>query len=155
MCFSINKGVKVPPSLVNIYKALENDPKIDFKMPAKNVIHGDLTSWAKQGVFLLNVVLTVRAGKSNSHAKKGWETFTTQTIKAINKYCENVVYLLWGKFAHKTAEMVNKEKNLVICEVHPSPLAGVGFKTTKCFSECNDYLISKGKKPIEWDVFKK
>ena len=103
MCFSINKGVKVPPSLVNIYKALENDDKISFKMPPKELLHGDLSSWAKQGVFLLNAVLTVRAGKSNSHAKKGWESFTKQTIRAINKHCKNVVFLLWGNKAHETA----------------------------------------------------
>jgi uracil-DNA glycosylase len=124
MSFSIPKGTKVPPSLVNIYKALENDPNINFEMPSKDDLHGDLTSWGKQGVFMLNSVLTVNAGKSNSHAKKGWESFTKQTIRAINTNCKNVVYLLWGKKAHDTAALVNQDKNLVILEVHPSPLAG-------------------------------
>ena len=84
--------------------------------------------------------MTVRAGKSNSHQKKGWEDLTKETIKQINKNCENVVYLLWGKKAHDTAALVNQSKNLVIKEVHPSPLAGGGFVTSKCFSECNKYL---------------
>ena len=107
MSFSIPKGTKVPPSLINIYKALENDADIDFKMPQKDILHGDLTNWGKQGVFMLNAVLTVQAGKSNSHAKKGWESFTKSTIRAINKNCKNVVYLLWGKKAHETANLVN------------------------------------------------
>lgn len=114
MSFSVNKGIKTPPSLINIYKALDNDSAIDFKMPPKNLIHGDLTFWARQGVFLLNAILTVRAGKSNSHQKKGWEEFTKETIRQINKRCENVVYLLWGKKAHETATLVNQQKNLVI-----------------------------------------
>jgi uracil-DNA glycosylase len=134
MSFSIPKGTKVPPSLVNIYHALNNDQDVDFKMPPNGNFHGDLTAWGKQGVFMLNAVLTVEAGKSNSHAKKGWESFTKQTIRAINKKCSNVVYLLWGKKAHETAVLVNKENNHVILEVHPSPLAGHGFKTSKCFS---------------------
>ena len=107
MSFSRPKGTKVTPSLVNIYKALENDAKINFEMPKKYLLHGDLTFWGKQGVFMLNAVLTVQAGKSNSHAKKGWESFTKQTIRAINKNCKNVVYLLWGKKAHETATLVN------------------------------------------------
>lgn len=132
MCFSINQGVKVPPSLKNIYLALQNDEGIDFKNP--NPLHGDLTEWGRQGVFMLNAVLTVRQGKSNSHQKKGWESFTKETLKQVNKRCQNVVYLLWGKKAHETEKILNTEKNLVICEVHPSPLAGVAFKTSKCFS---------------------
>lgn len=95
MSFSINKGCKFPPSLRNIYKALDNDKDIEFKMPVP--LHGDLTPWAKQGVFLLNTILTVQAEKSNSHKKKGWEEFTRATIKQINKNTKNVVYLLWGK----------------------------------------------------------
>lgn len=145
MSFSVNKGIKVPPSLINIYKALDNDKDIDFKMPPKQDIHGDLTFWARQGVFLLNAVLTVRAGKSNSHQKKGWEQFTNETIRQINKRTENVVYLLWGKKAHETSKLVNQSKNLVIEEVHPSPLAGQGFTSTKCFSKCNQYLEKAGR----------
>lgn len=114
MSFSVNKGIKTPPSLLNIYKALNNDDENDFIMPPKPEIHGDLTFWAKQGVFLLNAVLTVRAGKSNSHQKKGWEAFTKETIRQINKRTENVVYLLWGNKAHDSAILVNGSKNLVI-----------------------------------------
>ena len=105
MCFSINQGVKVPPSLKNIYLALENYPNIKFQRPVP--LHGDLTNWAKQGVFMLNAVLTVRKGKSNSHQKKGWESFTKETLKIVNKRCENVVYLLWGKKAHETQKILN------------------------------------------------
>jgi len=120
----------------------------------KALIHGDLTFWAKQGVFLLNAILTVRAGKSNSHQKHGWEEFTKETIKQINKRCTNVVYLLWGKKAHDVGNLVNSANNLVIREVHPSPLAGTGFVTSKCFSDCNKYLEKNGKKAINWDLFK-
>ena len=125
MSFSVNKGIKTPPSLMNIYKALFNDEDITFTMPAqKEHIHGDLTFWAKQGVFLLNAVLTVRAGKSNSHQKKGWEELTKEAIRQINRNCSNVVYMLWGKKAHDVAVLVNADKNMVLQEVHPSPLAG-------------------------------
>ena len=153
LSFSVNKGVKTPASLLSIYKALNNDPKISFTMPSKPDMHGDLTSWATQGVFLLNAVLTVRAGKSNSHQKKGWEEFTKEAIKQISKKCQGVVFLLWGKKAHETAALVNKDKHLVVEEVHPSPLAGQGFTTSKCFSECNDYLSKNGDTPIDWDLF--
>jgi len=97
-------------------------------------------------------VLTVRAGKSNSHQKKGWEKFTDETIRQISKNCENVVYLLWGKKAHDVAKLVRADRNLIVQEVHPSPLAGVAFKTSKCFSQCNDYLLKNGKKPIDWNL---
>ena len=99
---------------------------------------------------MLNTVLTVRAGKSNSHKKKGWEEFTRATIKQISKNTSNVVYLLWGKQAHDTAVLVNKDKNLVIQEQHPSPLAGQGFVTSTCFSKCNKYLKDNGRDPIDW-----
>ena len=102
---------------------------------------------------MLNAVLTVRAGKSNSHQKKGWESFTKETIRQINKNCQNTVFLLWGKKAHEAALLVDRNKNLVIEEVHPSPLAGQGFKTTNCFSKCNEYLIDHNKKPINWNIF--
>lgn len=117
LCFSIPKGVKVPPSLKNIYKviflflnlqALESDPKVDFSTP--NPIHGDLTKWTEQGVLLLNAVLTVRKGISNSHAKKGWESFTDQVIKAIDSKKEGVVFMLWGNKAHEKAITVNANK---------------------------------------------
>lgn len=150
LCFSIPKNIKVPPSLKNIYKALENDPKVTFKTP--NPIHGDLTKWADQGVFLLNAILTVRKGISNSHQKKGWEQFTDQVIQSINQKKEGVVFLLWGKSAHEKAKNVNEGRHKVLKFVHPSPLAGTGFVDCKHFSECNEYLVSKGKSPIDWNV---
>jgi uracil-DNA glycosylase len=102
--------------------------------------HGDLSRWANQGVFLLNAILTVQQGKSNSHQKKGWESFTTSVIKTINRDCDNVVFMLWGKKAHDTAKVVNKDRHLILANVHPSPLAGQGFKTIKDFSIANAYL---------------
>ena len=105
LCFSIPKNIKVPPSLKNIYKALEKDPKVTFKFP--NPIHGDLSKWAEQGVLLLNAILTVRKGISNSHQKKGWEQFTDQVIAQINQKKEGVVFLLWGSKAHEKAANVN------------------------------------------------
>ena len=142
LCFSIPKTVKVPPSLKNIYKALEKDPNVQFKTPSP--IHGDLTNWASQGVLLLNAILTVKQGVSNSHQKKGWEQFTDHVISVINKEKEGVVFLLWGTKAHEKASTVNQTKHKVLKFVHPSPLAGTGFPDCKHFSECNDYLSSKG-----------
>jgi len=102
--------------------------------------HGDLSRWANQGVFLLNAILTVQKGKSNSHQKKGWEQFTDYVIRQINKECEGVVFMLWGKKAEDKQKMVNNKKHLVLYNVHPSPLAGQGFKDIKDFSKANDYL---------------
>ena len=118
-------------------------------------MHGDLTAWAKQGVFLLNTILTVRAYKSMSHANKGWEDFTKETIKIINKKCNRIVYLLWGSKAHATAALVDANNNCIIKEKHPSPMAGTSFRTSLCFSECNKYLILNFKKPIDWDLNEK
>jgi len=150
LSFSIPKGVKVPPSLSNIYKALENDPNVNFKTP--NPKHGDLSAWAKQGVLLLNAILTVRKGVSNSHQKKGWEQFTDHVINVINQRKEGVVFLLWGTKAQEKASTVNGSKHLVLKGVHPSPLAGTGFTACRHFSQCNEYLTSKGKTPIDWNV---
>ncbi len=150
LCFSIPKNIKCPPSLKNIYKALEADPKVEFKSP--NPVHGDLTKWAAQGVLLLNAILTVRKGISNSHQKKGWEQFTDHVISVINQQKDGVVFLLWGSKAHEKAASVNTKKHSVLKFVHPSPLAGTGFTTCPHFSECNEYLVSKGQKPIDWNV---
>eukprot|EP00347_Sterkiella_histriomuscorum_P012946 403366614 len=150
LCFSIPKGTKVPPSLRNIYKALENDSKIDFKMP--NPIHGDLTKWASQGILLLNAVMTVRKGISNSHAKKGWEQFTDQVVNVINQKKEGVVFMLWGKSAQEKAKNVNTKKHLVLKFVHPSPLAGAGFPQCPHFSQTNEYLTQQSKSEIDWQV---
>ena len=150
LCFSIPKNIKCPPSLKNIYKAIDNDSKVDFKMP--NPVHGDLTKWAAQGVLLLNAILTVRKGVSNSHQKKGWEQFTDHVISVINQQKDGVVFLLWGSKAHDKAGSVNAKKHCVLKFVHPSPLAGTGFPACPHFSECNEYLKSKGQQPIDWNV---
>ena len=150
LCFSIPKNIKCPPSLKNIYKALENDPKVTFKTP--NPPHGDLTKWAGQGVLLINAILTVRKGVSNSHQKKGWEQFTDHVISVINQQKDGVVFLLWGSKAHDKAASVNSKKHCVLKFVHPSPLAGTGFVSCPHFSECNEYLVSKGQTPIDWNV---
>ena len=135
MSFSVPKTTKCPPSLAQIYHALENDEDVDFKRPLP--LHGDLTKWASQGVFLLNAILTVRKGASNSHAKKGWEEFTQYVIKTINRDTENVVFMLWGKKAHEKAVNIDRKKHLVLENVHPSPLAGTKFRTVKDFSKAN------------------
>ena len=150
MSFSVPRTTKCPPSLNQIYWALENDIDVDFKRP--NPSHGDLTAWASQGVFLLNAVLTVRRGSSNSHAKKGWEEFTQYVIRSINRDAENVVFMLWGKGAQKSATLINRQKHLVLENVHPSPLAGTKFRTIKDFSKANQFLIDCGKKPINWNL---
>ena len=150
MSFSIPRTTKCPPSLQQIYHALTNDPNIDFKRP--NPLHGDLTSWAQQGVFLLNAILTVQKGKSNSHQKKGWEDFTQQVIRTISRDTEGVVFMLWGKKAHEKAMYVDKNKHLILCNVHPSPLAGTGFRSIQDFSKANQFLMDQGKKPINWNL---
>lgn len=143
------KPVPPPPSLKNIYKNLEADPKIGFKKPT----HGDLHKWAKEGVFLLNASLTVEDSKPNSHAKCGWQKFTDEVIQVINKNCTGVVYLLWGKPAQEKAKSVNPTKNKILKTSHPSPLSvNAGFSNCKHFSECNEYLVSLGKKPIDWKL---
>ena len=148
LCFSVLPGVKTPPSLANIYKTLAED--IDgFIVPD----HGSLTSWAQQGVLLLNTVLTVEKGVPNSHAKWGWDTFTDAIIEAVNTHCEHVVFLLWGTHAQKKGEHVNREKHLVLHAPHPSPLSAYrGFFECKHFSKANYYLTNNGKTPINWQV---
>lgn len=148
LCFSVKAGVRMPPSLKNMYKELLTD--IDgFTEPH----HGTLTSWAEQGVLLLNTVLTVEQGKAHSHAKWGWETFTDKIIDVVNEYCHNVVFLLWGSHAQKKGKHIDREKHLVLHAPHPSPLsAHRGFLGCKHFSQTNQYLIEKGKDPINWQV---
>ena len=148
LCFSVLPGVKIPPSLANIYKELANDIS-DFKIPD----HGTLTPWAKQGVLLLNTVLTVEQGKPNSHAKWGWETYTDAIIDAVNRYREHVVFLLWGAHAHKKGSHIDVTKHHVLRTTHPSPLsAHRGFLGCKHFSQTNQYLIENGYTPINWQV---
>ncbi len=146
LSFSVNNGIKTPPSLVNIYKEL----KTDLNIPIAE--HGNLTHWAKQGVLLLNATLTVREGQPGSHQKKGWENFTDEIIKYISENTENTVFLLWGNFAKTKKEIINSAKHLVLEAAHPSPLARGAFFGSKHFSKCNEFLISKGKVPIDWSL---
>lgn len=144
LCFSVLPPTKVPPSLVNIYKEIQND------LGYPSVTNGDLTSWATQGVLLLNATLTVQAHLAASHAGKGWEQFTDAVIRAVAKQ-DNIVYMLWGAYAQKKAEFVNSDKNLILKSVHPSPLsASRGFFGNHHFSRANQYLVEHGKTPIEW-----
>lgn len=145
LCFSVPNGTTPPPSLVNIYKEIEDD------IGRKSTTNGDLTSWAKQGVLLLNSTLTVAAHLAASHAGKGWEQFTDAVIRAIATQKSGIVYMLWGSYAQKKAEFVDVNKNLVLKSVHPSPLSAYrGFFGCRHFSKANEYLIANGKLPIEW-----
>tara|TARA_R110000868_G_scaffold104087_8_gene286297 strand:+ start:1643 stop:2311 length:669 start_codon:yes stop_codon:yes gene_type:complete len=146
LSFSVLPGTPPPPSLRNIYKELHSD--LEVSIPS----HGHLQAWAKQGVLLLNNVLTVEQGKAGSHHKKGWESFTDAVIEILNKK-ENLVFILWGSPAQKKAKAVSKTRHLVIESVHPSPLSSYrGFFGSKPFSKTNTYLESVGKAPINWDL---
>lgn len=147
LCFSVKKGVALPPSLLNIFKEIESDLHI------KEPNCGDLTKWAKEGVLLLNTTLTVREHMANSHSKCGWAWFTDSVIKLISDRCENVVFILWGGNARSKAPLIDKSKHLILQCAHPSPLSAYnGFFGCKFFSKTNDYLVSKGKTPIDWDL---
>lgn len=147
LCFSVKKGVKIPPSLVNIYKEIEDD--LGIKPPN----HGYLESWAKQGVLLLNTVLTVRAHQANSHKGRGWEEFTDSVIKAVGQKETPVVFLLWGSNAQTKTSLINNKSHLVLKAPHPSPLSAYrGFFGCKHFSKTNEFLVSKGIEPIDWEI---
>ncbi|MDV6333113.1 uracil-DNA glycosylase [Asticcacaulis sp. 201] len=147
LSFSVKPGVRIPPSLVNIYKELQTD--LGFA-PAR---HGFLEHWARQGVLLLNSVLTVEMGMAASHQGKGWEVFTDAVIRAVNALPQPVVFILWGSYAQKKAAFVDTSKHLVIKSPHPSPLsAHNGFFGTRPFSRANDFLVSKGYPPIDWKL---
>jgi uracil-DNA glycosylase len=138
-------GVRPPPSLSNIYKELESD--VGLPRPP----HGFLEHWARQGVLLLNSVLTVEMAKAASHSKKGWEPFTDAIIAQVNDKAEPVVFMLWGAYAHKKAANVDKSRHLLLKAAHPSPLsAHNGFLGCKHFSQCNAFLVSNGLPPIDW-----
>lgn len=144
LCFSVLPPTPVPPSLVNIYKEIEND------LGRPSVTHGELTSWAEQGVLLLNATLTVQAHRAASHTGRGWEQFTDAVIRACAAR-DNIVYMLWGSYAQRKAEFVNSQNNLILKSVHPSPLsAHRGFFGNHHFSRANEYLSAHGKTPIEW-----
>ena len=147
LCFSVKKGVPLPPSLVNIYKEITDD--LGVTMPQ----HGELTGWAKQGVLLLNTVLTVRAGQPNSHKDKGWEIFTDRVISELNRKETPVVFLLWGANAEKKARVITNPIHKKLITVHPSPLSAYrGFFGCRHFSKANEILISSGQSPIEWNA---
>ncbi len=147
LCFSVRPGVRPPPSLVNIYKELKTDLGID---PPR---HGFLEHWARQGVLLLNSVLTVERGLAASHQGRGWEKFTDAVIRAVNNLPYPVVFILWGSYAQKKAAFVDRERHLVLKSAHPSPLsAHSGFLGSRPFSKTNDFLVSKGFAPIDWSL---
>ena len=150
MAFSVRKGVPPPPSLKNIFREAVEDIGID--VPG----HGNLQHWAKQGVLLLNSVLTVRRGEANSHKDKGWELFTDSVIQALNDQAESVVFLLWGNPAQQKASSVDSTKHIVIKTSHPSPLVATKTKTpfigSRCFSRVNAELVRMKKEPIDWNV---
>lgn len=145
LCFSVRDGVRMPPSLVNIFKEIEND--MDKPIPDS----GNLERWAKQGVLLLNATLTVRASTPGSHQNKGWEAFTDAVIRNLSDEREHLVFLLWGAYAQKKGEVIDRSKHLVLMSAHPSPFsADRGFFGCKHFSKANNYLRSKGLTEIDW-----
>jgi uracil-DNA glycosylase len=146
LCFSVQHGVPPPPSLVNIFKELQSD--VGIPKPT----HGCLEEWTKQGVLLLNAVLSVEDGKPQSHAGIGWERFTDRVIKELNQRCENLVFMLWGAYAQKKGAIVDRTRHLVLEAVHPSPLsAHRGFLGCKHFSKANLYLKEHGKTEVRWE----
>lgn len=146
LSFSVNDGVAIPPSLQNIFKEIKEDLAITIPKT------GNLERWAEQGVLLLNSTLTVRAGEAGSHQKKGWETFTDEVIKRISEQKQDVVFMLWGKYAQDKGAVIDASKHLILKAKHPSPMAANygGWFGTKHFSQANDYLTSKGSEPINW-----
>jgi uracil-DNA glycosylase len=147
LCFSVKPGITVPPSLVNIYKELETDVP-GFKRPR----HGYLVDWAKQGILMINAVLTVKAHNPNSHKDQGWEEFTDAAIKAVNAKKEHVVFVLWGGYAKKKAKLIDKKRHTVIEGAHPSPLSVKLFMGSKPFSAVNEALENHGQTPINWQL---
>jgi uracil-DNA glycosylase len=147
LSFSVPKGKKIPPSLKRIYKEIANDIE-KFSIPD----HGDLTFWAKQGVLLLNAMLTVQHKKPGSHKKIGWQSFTNAAIKKLSDEKEGVIFLLWGNFAKKKGELIDRTKHHILSSPHPSPLAGSGFFGNKHFISTNELLKKQGKEPINWQV---
>ena len=148
LAFSVNEGIAFPPSLQNIFKELAADIE-GFQIP----MHGDLRAWAKQGVFLLNTVLTVQQAQANSHADWGWEQFTDEVINVLNTEREHLVFILWGAHAQKKGRVIDKKKHLVLTSPHPSPLSAYrGFFGSRPFSKANQYLVEHGLEKIDWQL---
>lgn len=147
LCFSVRHGVRVPPSLQNIHKEMHSD--LGLQAPE----HGNLESWARDGVLLLNAVLTVRAHEAASHRKHGWETFTDAVIAAVNAKPETVVFLLWGSYARAKKKLIDTSRHVIIESPHPSPLsAHRGFLGSRPFSRANEALIAAGREPVDWGL---
>ncbi len=147
LCFSVKPGVKPPPSLVNIYKEMKSD--LGVEPPS----HGNLEAWTRQGVLLLNSVLTVEAGLAASHQGKGWERFTDAVIRLVNDQPRPVVFILWGAYAQRKAAFVDRQRHLVVASAHPSPLsAHNGFFGSRPFSKANEFLVARGQEPIDWTL---
>lgn len=147
LSFSVPDGIKIPPSLHNIFKELGNDLYISYPRS------GNLLPWAKQGVLLLNATLTVRASEAGSHQKKGWEQFTDKIISLVNEKREHVVFMLWGKFAQDKITLIDSQKHLILASAHPSPFSAErGFFGNKHFSKTNEFLQNKGITPIDWKL---
>ena len=147
LCFSVPPAIKIPPSLVNIYKELASD--MDIPMPTQ----GCLEHWAQQGVLLLNATLTVENGQAGSHQNKGWETFTDRAIQVLNEQREGLVFILWGAYAQKKGAFIDGQRHLILKSPHPSPLSAYrGFFGSRPFSQTNAYLRSNNKKAIDWQI---
>lgn len=147
LSFSVKKGVTTPPSLKNIFKELKSD--LDINIPK----HGDLSYWARQGVLMLNTVLTVRHREANSHKNKGWEKFTDAVIRALNQNKRDLVFVLWGRKAQNKVSMIDEDKHLILRAAHPSPFAAAnGFFGSRPFSTINQHLAQKGEPPIDWNL---
>lgn len=146
LCFSVPQGVPAPPSLKNIFREIETD--LGVRMSGSP----DLTPWARQGVLLLNAVLTVRAGEPTSHSGIGWQTFTDAVIRTVSDHREGVVFLLWGNYARSKAPLIDGTRHLVLEAAHPSPLARGAFFGCRHFSRCNDWLAAHGQTPIDWKL---
>jgi len=146
LCFSVSPGIRKPPSLVNIFKEIQDD--LGIPIPES----GNLEPWADQGVLLLNATLTVRANTAGSHQKKGWEIFTDAVIKKISDQKEHIIFLLWGNFAIQKETLINEQKHTILKAAHPSPLARGAFFSCKHFSKTNELLKQMGKKQINWEI---